>query len=122
VVIGKWRFLLKNDILFEALRRVHEMHSTAKSVNPAMMLNAVQTSKGDSSYSLGVACRFKSEAEDLWDVFCDIYDTSRSKKELSDQQMDICRSQLQKFWRRVKKNRSEYESVASWYIKIMDAE
>ena len=112
---------MDNATLFECMRRIHEMHSTARAVDPGAM-DGVQKSKGDSTYSLHVSVKFKFIAGNHWEPFCDIYDTRKDKKGLSDAQMEMCRRELQTFWNAIKRSgRFEFESVAEWYIRIKDA-
>lgn len=110
---------MNNDILFESLRRVYEMHSTAGSIDPESISIMVQRGKGDPTYSLGVACAFKAVSGAKWDKFCDIYDTSKKKTEEDER---ICRGELREFWNKIKRSGhySEFISVAEWYLRIKD--
>jgi hypothetical protein len=94
-----------------------EMHECPRAINPEDIAVMVQRSRGDSTYSLGVACAFRHIAGSNWPLFCDLYDTTK--------QYDIMphRGKLRSFWRTVKKSKyySEFISTAGWYIRIKEA-
>ena len=113
---------MKNDILFESMRRIYNSHANAGAMDFSTIAMMVQTSgRNDPTYSLGVACAFKSLAGANWDAYCRIYDTSRK---ITEHEMEICRSPLQKFWRSkaMKQRREEFEHIAWRLIKMTESD
>ena len=109
---------MDNAQLFECMRRMLEMHESPRAINPEDIAVMVQRSKGDPTYSLGVACAFRHIAGSNWSLFCDIYDTTKK----NDEQMSQCKGILRVFWNRVKRSQYyvEFISAANWYRRIKE--
>ena len=108
---------MKNEILFESMRRIYNTYAEPGAIDFSTIAIMVQTGgRNDPTYALGVACAFKALSGDYWDIFCHIYDTT---KKITEREMKVCRSELQKFWRSdgMKLKRHEFERIAWRYIR-----
>jgi hypothetical protein len=69
--------------------------------------------RSDPAYILTLACKFKILAGDAWDNLCLWYNSADKPAELE----RWMAGEAQKFWRRVKPHREEFERAASSFYR-----